>query len=137
MVLIPKKTRKQIMEHIFKEGVIVVKHDPNACRHNDPELADIPNLHVMMVTRSLCSGEYLTEVFNWRWHYYFLTNKGIEYLREQLHLPPHVMPSTLTKARPSKPQLLEGGTSGDGEGKGWGKGKGKGKGWGKSKESEE
>eukprot|EP00403_Amphidinium_massartii_P023242 CAMPEP_0178400410 /NCGR_PEP_ID=MMETSP0689_2-20121128/15775_1 /TAXON_ID=160604 /ORGANISM="Amphidinium massartii, Strain CS-259" /LENGTH=107 /DNA_ID=CAMNT_0020021205 /DNA_START=98 /DNA_END=418 /DNA_ORIENTATION=- len=107
MVLIPKKTRKEIMEYIFKEGVIVVKHDPNASRHNDPELAEIPNLHVMMVTRSLCSRGYLSEKFNWLWHYYFLTNEGIEFLREQLHLPPHVMPSTLTKKNSAKPQLLE------------------------------
>ena len=23
----------------------------------------------------------------WQWHYYFLTNEGIDYLREFLHLP--------------------------------------------------
>ena len=45
MVLIPKKTRKAILEHLFKEGVMVVKNDPRAKHHN--ELEDIPNLHVM------------------------------------------------------------------------------------------
>ena len=29
----------------------------------------------------------LTEKFNWQWYYYFLTNEGIDYLREVLHLP--------------------------------------------------
>ena len=48
---------------------------------------DIPNLHVMMVLRSLCSRGYVTEKFNWQWYYYFLTNEGIDYLREVLHLP--------------------------------------------------
>ena len=41
---------------------------------------DIPNLHVMMVLRSLCSRGYVTESFNWQWYYYFLTNEGIDYL---------------------------------------------------------
>ena len=31
MVLIPKKTRRQILEHLFKEGVMVVKKDYQAC----------------------------------------------------------------------------------------------------------
>jgi len=103
MVLIPKKTRKAIMEHLFKEGVMAVKNDPRAARHN--ELEDYPNLHVMMVMKSLASKAYVTEKFNWQWHYYFLTNEGIDYLREVLHLPAAVMPSTLTKQRPTRPAL--------------------------------
>ena len=127
MVLIPKQTRRAILEHIFKEGVIVVKNDGRASRHN--ELEDVPNLHVMMVCKSLASRAYLSEKFNWQWHYYFLTNEGIDYLRDVLHLPAQVFPSTLTKQRPSRPALSE--SQGDGGGgKGWGKGK-KGKGWGK------
>merc|ERR1712061_16902 len=120
---------KQILEHVFKEGVIVVKNDPRATLHN--ELEDIPNLHVMMVMKSLCSRNYVTEKFNWQWDYYFLTNEGIEYLREVLHLPPQVFPSTLTKQRPTRPALADGGAGGGDGGKGWSKGKGKGKGWGK------
>mmetsp|Transcript_30459 Transcript_30459/g.69285 ORF Transcript_30459/g.69285 Transcript_30459/m.69285 type:complete len:145 (-) Transcript_30459:140-574(-) len=129
MVLISKKNRRVIYEHVFKEGVIAVKHDPNACRHNEPELEEIPNLHVMMVMRSLCSRNYVTEKFNWQWHYYFLTNEGIDYLRDVLNLPAQVFPSTLTKQRPSRPALAGADTAaGDsGKGGGWGKGKGKGK----------
>ena len=33
---------------------------------------------------------YCTEIYNWRWHYYFLTNEGIEFLRQELHLPAQV-----------------------------------------------
>eukprot|EP00928_Gymnodinium_smaydae_P029938 TRINITY_DN223_c1_g1_i1.p1 TRINITY_DN223_c1_g1~~TRINITY_DN223_c1_g1_i1.p1 ORF type:complete len:113 (+),score=24.50 TRINITY_DN223_c1_g1_i1:2-340(+) len=111
------------MEHLFEEVVMCVKNDPNAHRHN--ELEDIPNLHVMMVLRSLCSRNYLTEKFNWQWHYYFLTNEGIDYLREVLHLPAQVCPSTFTKQRPARPALSEGqvDTGGKGSGKGkWGSG---------------
>ena len=132
MVLIPKKSRRAILEHIFQQGVIVVKKDPRACKHN--ELEDIPNIHVMMVTRSLCSRAYLMEKFNWGWYYYFLTNEGIDYLRDVLHLPANVFPLTLTKQRPNRPALMQGGGGDSGEG-GWGKGKGKGKGkWGRDRE---
>merc|ERR1712060_91484 len=134
MVLISKKTRRAILEHLFKEGVIVVLNDPRADKHN--ELEDIPNLHVMMVMKSICSRNYVTEKFNWMWHYYFLTNEGIEYLRDVLHLPATVFPLTLTKQRPTRPALAEvSGGDGKGSGKGgrWGKGKGKGK-WGGSDE---
>merc|ERR1712226_166245 len=122
-VLISKKVKKQILEHVFKEGVIVVKNDPRATRHN--ELEDVPNLHVMMVMKSLCSRAYVTEKFCWQWHYYFLTNEGIEHLREVLHLPAQVFPSTLTKQRPTRPALAgaDQAEGGKGKGKGWGKGK--------------
>merc|ERR1711920_1067517 len=107
----------------FVNMVLIVKKDPRACRHN--ELEDIPNLHVMMVLRSLCSRAYVTEKFNWQWYYYFLTNEGIDYLREVLHLPAQVFPSTLTKQRPTRPALAgaDAGGGGKGKGKGWGKGK--------------
>merc|ERR1711862_112012 len=98
MVLIPKKTRKQILEHLFKEGVMCVKHDARAHRHN--ELEDVPNLHVMMVLRSLASRSYLDEKYNWGWHYYFLTNEGIDYLRDVLHLPAHFVPQRLQSSGP-------------------------------------
>mmetsp|Transcript_49151 Transcript_49151/g.138769 ORF Transcript_49151/g.138769 Transcript_49151/m.138769 type:complete len:132 (-) Transcript_49151:245-640(-) len=128
MVLIPKTTRRAILEHVFKEGVIVVLNDPRAPKHN--ELTDIPNLHVMMVMKSLASRAYVSEKFNWMWHYYFLTNEGIDYLREVLHLPAQVFPATLTRQRPMRPALSAGGDAGDddrkGKGKGWGKGKNKG-----------
>merc|ERR1712217_41115 len=124
-VLISKQTKKAILEHVFKEGVIVVKKDPRATKHN--ELEDIPNLHVMMVMKSLCSRTYVTEKFCWQWHYYFLTNEGIDYLREVLHLPAQVFPSTLTKQRPTRPALA-GADQAEG-----GKGKGKGK-WGKNED---
>merc|ERR1719310_263734 len=123
MVLISKKNRKTILEHLFKEGVMVVKKDGKAHRHN--ELEEVPNLHVMMVMRSLCSQSYVTEKFNWQWYYYFLTNEGIEYLREVLHLPAQVFPSTLTKQRPTRPALAGADQASDAGGRG------KGKGWGK------
>merc|ERR1719446_612583 len=68
----------------------------------------------------MASRAYCTEIYNWRWHYYFLTNEGIEFLRAELHLPASVFPQTLTKKSPVR-------AGGDGEGR-WGGGKGAGRG---------
>merc|ERR1719421_1858977 len=83
----------------------------------------------MMVLKSLASKDYVKFKFNWQWFYYFLTDSGIEYLREVLHLPAQVFPQTLTKQQ--RPQRA----GYDGEDREWGKGKGKkgGKGKGKGK----
>merc|ERR1712094_29652 len=126
MVLISKKNRRVILEHLFKEGVMVKKDSTFAQMPKHHELDDIPNLHVRMVMKSLASRDLVDEKFNWQWYYYFLKNEGIEHLREVLHLPAQVFPSTLTKQRPSRPAMAsgDGGERREG-GKGWGKGKGK------------
>ena len=54
---------------------MVVKKDGRAARHN--KLEDVPNLHVMMLLKSLASRNYLMEKFNSQWHYYFLTNCSV------------------------------------------------------------
>ena len=40
-----------------------------------------------------------------QWYYWYLTNEGIEYLRDYLHLPIEIVPATLKKqaARPARP----------------------------------
>ena len=65
-----------------------------------PKLA-VPNLHVIKALQSLTSKGYVTERFAWQHYYWYLTNTGIEYLRENLHLPQEIVPATLKK--PTKP----------------------------------
>ena len=89
--------------------------------------------YVLNLMKSLRSRGYAKETFCWRWFYYYLTEEGVEYLREYLHLPQEIVPATLKKqaARPSRPDGSYEGGKGDyegGKGKGYGKGKGKGKG---------
>lgn len=43
-MLMPKKNRNAIYEHLFKEGVMVAEKDFNAPKH--PELESVPNLQV-------------------------------------------------------------------------------------------
>ncbi|KAG9335771.1 hypothetical protein JZ751_003682, partial [Albula glossodonta] len=89
-MLMPKKNRIAIYELLFKEGVMVAKKDVHLAKH--PELADknVPNLHVMKAMQSLKSCGYVKEQFAWRHFYWYLTNEGIQYLRDFLHLPPEI-----------------------------------------------
>merc|ERR1719278_2562175 len=105
-MLMPKKNLVSIYEHLFREGVMVAEKDFNAPKH--PELEAVPNLHVVKALTSLKSRGYVKEQFAWRYYYWYLTNEGIGYLRNYLHLPPEIVPSTLkrqvrpdARARPS------------------------------------
>ena len=42
----------------------------------------VRNLYVMNVMKSLVSRGYVKKRFAWRTYYWFLTNEGIDYLRE-------------------------------------------------------
>ena len=70
--------------------------DTHLAKH--PEI-DVPNLHVMKALQSLKSRAYVTEQFAWRHYYWYLTNEGIQYLRDYLHLPPEIVPATLKPKR--------------------------------------
>ncbi|MRC56863.1 hypothetical protein GH877_29775, partial [Bacillus thuringiensis] len=76
------------------------KKDFHAPKH--PEL-DIPNLQVIKALQSLKSRGYVTEQFAWRHYYWYLTNVGIQYLRDFLHLPPEIVPSTLKRQMRPEP----------------------------------
>src|SRR5690349_7147569 len=65
----------------FAEGVIVVEKDNFKPTHDE---IDVPNLEVMNLMKSFKSRELVRETYNWLYSYYYLTNKGIEYLREYL-----------------------------------------------------
>merc|ERR1712076_363729 len=96
-MLMPKKNLVAIYENLFKEGCMVAKKDTHAPKH--PEL-DVPNLHVIKALTSLKSRGYVKEQFAWRHFYWYLTNEGIQYLRDYLHLPPEIVPSTLKRQAP-------------------------------------
>ena len=84
--------------------------------------------------QSLKSKEYVTERYAWRHLYWFLTDSGIEFLREYLNLPSEIVPATLKKStrpleRDSRPPRgdrpprrfgdgAEGGRGGEGGGRG-------------------
>merc|ERR1712071_561279 len=95
-MLMPKKHRNLIYEYLFKEGVLVAMKYIHLDKHHEIE---VPNLHVMKALLSLKSRGYATEQFAWRHYYWYLTNEGIQYLRDYLHLPPEIVPATLKPKR--------------------------------------
>lgn len=74
---------------------MVVKKDTRLPKH--PEMA-VSNLTAMNVMKSMKSRGYVTEVFNWQYHYFYLTDEGILFLRNYLHMPETVVPATIAKA---------------------------------------
>uniref|UniRef100_A0A8C7JPL8 Ribosomal protein S10 n=1 Tax=Oncorhynchus kisutch TaxID=8019 RepID=A0A8C7JPL8_ONCKI len=86
-MLMPKKNRIAIYELLFKEGVM----------HRELADKNVPNLHVMKAMQSLKSTGYVKEQFAWRHFYWYLTNEGIQYLRDFLHLTPEIVPATLRR----------------------------------------
>ena len=100
-MLMPNKDRLAIFEYLFKEGVMVAEKDYHPKRYH-PALGKVSNLYVIRALQSLKSKGFVKEQFSWRHFYWYLTNEGINYLREYLHLPAEIVPSTLK--RPVKPE---------------------------------
>lgn len=86
---------------------------------------EVPRIHVVKLMQSLCSRALVKERFNWQYLYYTLTDAGIEYLREYLHVSPDTVPATLKKAaKPQPPPSF--GRLHDDAGRGRGRGRGRG-----------
>jgi len=93
-MLVPKKHRQAVYSYLFKEGVIVVKKDPFLAKH---QYLEVPNIQAMKLLQSLKSRAYVKEQFSWQHYYYTLTDEGIEYLRDYLHVSADTVPATLKK----------------------------------------
>jgi len=120
-MLIPKKNRLAIYSYLFKEGVLVTSVNIFAPKHMALE---VPNLQVVKLMQSLKSRNFVKERYNWRYLYFFLTNEGIEYLREYLHINGETVPNTLKKSDKPQPPPSFGIQRGDDDGGGRGRGRG-------------
>ncbi|MBO8666604.1 hypothetical protein INO76_16385, partial [Staphylococcus aureus] len=69
-----------------------------------PDIEGIPNLQVIKAMQSLKSRDYVKEQFAWRHYYWYLTNEGIQYLRDYLHLPTEIVPATLKRQARQDPR---------------------------------
>lgn len=99
-MLVPKKNRLALYSYLFKEGVVVVPKNQFLAKH--PQI-DIPNVQAMKMCTSLTSRGFVTERFNWGFLYYSLTDEGIEYLRQYMHIPEDVVPDTMKKQVKAQP----------------------------------
>jgi small subunit ribosomal protein S10e len=94
-MFIPKENRIAVFSYLFKEGVLVVKKDTRSQTH--PHIEGPTNLEVLMLVKSLESRGYVKVTFSWQYNYVYLTDAGIEYLRQYLALPPEIVPATHKK----------------------------------------
>ncbi|CAI5508251.1 unnamed protein product, partial [Closterium sp. Naga37s-1] len=74
-----------------------------------PALPSSPQ--VIKLMQSFKSKGFVRETFAWRHYYWYLTNEGIEHLRDYLNLPSEIVPATLKKS--SRPPGRPMGAGGD------------------------
>ena len=123
MVLVSAKDKRAIYLYLLQEGVFCSKKDYS--RNN--EILNIPNINCFLVMRSLVARKYCTEIFSWQWHYYFLTETGVKFLREYLGLPEAIIPKThkFDAAPQNEEEEEKEEKRGRGEGRGRGRGRGR------------
>eukprot|EP01024_Parvocaulis_polyphysoides_P041289 TRINITY_DN3784_c0_g1_i1.p2 TRINITY_DN3784_c0_g1~~TRINITY_DN3784_c0_g1_i1.p2 ORF type:complete len:193 (-),score=23.27 TRINITY_DN3784_c0_g1_i1:246-764(-) len=137
-MIVPKEDRKKVYRYLLQEGVLYAKKDYAQEKHEE---VDTRNLYVIKLMQSFTSRELVKEQFAWRHYYWFLTEEGLQYLREYLGVPSEVVPNTHKKPerpaerrqeqRPRRDRYegpREGGyrdTYRTGEGRGFGRGAGK------------
>eukprot|EP01025_Chloroclados_australasicus_P049459 TRINITY_DN5634_c0_g1_i1.p2 TRINITY_DN5634_c0_g1~~TRINITY_DN5634_c0_g1_i1.p2 ORF type:complete len:151 (-),score=7.14 TRINITY_DN5634_c0_g1_i1:352-804(-) len=136
-MIVPKEDRKKVYKYLLQEGVLFAKKDYQIDKHDE---IDTKNLYVLKLMQSFASRALVKEQFAWRHNYYFLTEEGLNYLREYLGVPSEVVPNTHKKPerpterrseRPERPRRdrYEGQREGGyrdsyrtGEGRGFGRG---------------
>lgn len=97
-MLMPLRALRAIYEVLFRDGVMVAKKDKRP-QTMHPEIEGVSNLQVIRAMGSLKSRGCVKETFAWRHFYWYLTNEGIVYLRDYLHLPPEIVPASLQRVR--------------------------------------
>ncbi|KAM7373519.1 hypothetical protein PAMP_008364 [Pampus punctatissimus] len=95
-MVMPLADLRAIYELLFQDGVIVTKKDKRP-QSMHPDVKGVSNLKVIRAMGSLKSKGYVRETYAWKHAYYYLTNKGISYLRDYLHLPLEIMPAPLQR----------------------------------------
>lgn len=100
-MVMPLADLRAIYELLFRDGVIVAKKDKHP-QSMHPDLQGISNLKVIHAMASLKSKGCVKETFVWKHAYYYITNEGVAYLRNYLHLPPEILPASLQRvSRPA------------------------------------
>lgn len=73
MVMILREERKKVHIYLLQNGVIAFPK--NTKDIND--VLEIENLKLFMICKSLMSRGCVTQLFNWQYYYFALTNDGI------------------------------------------------------------
>lgn len=96
-MFIASKNREEILQYLFREGVVVAENK-NQKKHSE---LSVTNLEVIQLMRGFATRKLVKPQYAWRHYYYFLTDEGVQYLREILHIPADIMPATMKKTASS------------------------------------
>ena len=119
-MLVPTKDRVKVFQYLFREGVVVAKDDTQLVSH--PELTGVRNLYVIKLMEGFVVSGYVRKTYAWKHYYYYITNEGIEYLRDFLNLPSDIVPATLkASARSARNEKVRGDFRGAPRGRGFGR----------------
>uniref|UniRef100_A0A0A9WXG0 40S ribosomal protein S10 n=1 Tax=Lygus hesperus TaxID=30085 RepID=A0A0A9WXG0_LYGHE len=116
---VPKSFRDDVYRFFFTEGVVVCKKDRlgNWTGTLGGKSFSGPSIQVMQLMRSLKSRDLIKEQFAWRHYYWTLNDKGVQYMREYLHLAPDSVPNSHKATTSSYERVAEGrGRGGRGRG---------------------
>lgn len=110
--------RKQFFSNDLPDGVFTTVDDVHATyvlgKDENGEDITVSNLKVIKLLQSLCSRGYVKKTYSWyqrmvflspRCHFYYtLTDSGVKYLTEFLHLPADIVPNTHKRVNPTMPR---------------------------------
>lgn len=94
-MIISIKQKKEVYSQLFKDGLVVVKKDKKYFLEKENS---IESLIVIKLMKGLVSKGFVKEKFSWKYYYFVLNDKGIEFLRKFLYIPENVIPLTLPLA---------------------------------------
>merc|ERR1712018_708156 len=92
-----RRSETKSMKIFSKRASWLPKRSAKNAGRMHPDVKNVGNLQVIKACQSLTSRGFLKQQFAWRHFYWVLTNEGVEYLREYLHLPPEIVPVTMKK----------------------------------------
>lgn len=117
---VPKSFRDDVYRFLFTEGVIACKKDRlgNWTGTLGGKPFTGPCIQVMQLMRSLKSRDLIKEQFAWRHYYWTLNDKGVQFMRDYLHLAQDAVPNSHKMTNLQYERIIEGRGRGRGRGRG-------------------
>jgi small subunit ribosomal protein S10e len=94
-MIISRQQKKEVYSQLFKDGLMVIKKDKKYFFYKENS---IESLIVIKLMKGLVSKGFVKEKFSWKYYYFILNDKGIDFLRKFLYIPENVIPLTLPLA---------------------------------------
>ena len=88
-MLITKKEKEFVYNEMFRVGILVINKNKKNFSTKEKE---IRGFVIIKLLKGLLSKGLVKETFSWKFYYFTLNDKGVEFLRNFLNLPSTVIP---------------------------------------------